>query len=64
MENQAFSFLADRWPSTFVFVGISPFSTNQFLMPAQHGFGLEDTDDILELICGLVRFPNKPLLIR
>lgn len=54
-ENQAFSFLADRWPSTLVFVGISPFSTNQFLMPAQHGFGLEDTDDIPELICGLAR---------
>jgi hypothetical protein len=54
-ENQAFSFLADRWLSTLVFVGISPFSTNQFPMPAQHGFGLEDTDDIPELICGLAR---------
>ena len=62
-ENQAFSFLADRWPSTLVFVGISPFSTNQFpipdsageALPAQHDFGLEDTDDIPELICGLAR---------
>ena len=24
-------------------------------MPAHHGFGLEDTDDIPELICGLAR---------
>jgi hypothetical protein len=62
-ENQAFSFLANRWPSTLVFVGIIPFSTNQFpipdsageALPAQHGFGLEDTDDIPELICGLAR---------
>ena len=54
-ENQAFSFHADRWPSTLVFLGISPFSTNQFPMPAQRGFGLEDTDDIQKLICGLAR---------
>ena len=24
-------------------------------MPAQHGFALEDTDDIPDLICGLAR---------
>ena len=36
-ENQAFSFLADQWPSTLVFVGISPFSTNQFPIPDTQG---------------------------
>jgi len=36
-ENQAFSFLADRWPSTLVFVGISPFSTNQTRSPIVRG---------------------------
>lgn len=67
-ENQAFCFLGDRWPSTLVFVGIGLFSTNQFpipdsageALPAQHGFGLEDTDDIPELICGLARRLLEP----
>jgi hypothetical protein len=59
-ENQAFSFLADRWPSTLVFVWIGLFAPNQFPMPAQHGFGLEDTDDIPELICGLARRLLEP----
>ena len=29
-------------------------------MPAQHGFGLEDMDDIPELICGLARRLLEP----
>ena len=63
LDYQVFSFLTDGWSSTLVFVGISPFLSNQVpipdsageALPAQYGFRPEDTDDTPELICSLVR---------
>ena len=68
-ENQTFSFLADRWSSTLVFVRIGPFAPNQFpipdrageALPAQYGFRLDDADDIPELICCLVSRSLEPV---
>jgi len=36
-ENQVFSFLADRWSSTLVFVRGGPFAPNQFPIPDTQG---------------------------
>jgi hypothetical protein len=54
-DNQVFKVFVDRWSSTFVFMWVGPFPTDQIPMPAKDRLRLEDLDDISELMGGSAR---------